>query len=127
MFYNVRINTIVFISIMFILTNLVEFYRIKVIRATSWLIIYSTLPLSSFTKLSLGFSHGFFFEIRYFFSVVRGSCIILFNMRFLRYRITCRIFNFNNFNKNIPRDNKLFLGTKKWSKEEWSRTFLLMI
>ena len=39
-------------------------------------------------------------------------------MRFLRYRITCRIFNFNNFNKNIPRDNKLFLGTKKWSWRE---------
>ena len=31
-----RINTIVFIFIMFILTNLVEFYRIKVIRVKAY-------------------------------------------------------------------------------------------
>ena len=71
-------------------------FELKVIRVTSWLIIYSTLPLSSFPKLSLGLSHGFFFEIRYFFfsffSVARWTRIILFNMRFLRYRITYYIF-----------------------------------
>ena len=34
--HNVRINTIIFIFIMFILTNLVEFYRIKVIRVKAY-------------------------------------------------------------------------------------------
>ena len=89
-------------------------FELKVIRATSWLIIYSTLPLSSFPKLSLGLSHGFFFEIRYFFffffSVARGTRIILFNMRFLRYRITYYIFFYYKFNQKIFPKIKFILG-----------------
>lgn len=41
-------------------------FELKVIRATYRLIIYSTLALSSFPKLSLGLRDGFLFEIRYF-------------------------------------------------------------
>ena len=39
-------------------------------------------------------------------------------MRFLRYRITCRIFKFLiNLIKNIPKDKKLFLGIKSGDAE----------
>ena len=75
---------------------------------------FQTLPLSSFPKLSLGLSHGFFSEITYFFfsffSVARGTCIILFNMRFLRYRITYYIFYLYKFNQKIFPKIKFILG-----------------
>ena len=86
----------------------------------SWIVkndYFQTLPRSSFPKLSLGLSHGFFFEIKYFFpsffSVTRGSLIILFNMIFLRYRIIyCILIQINVIFFLYLIIKNLFLGIK---------------
>ena len=89
-------------------------FELKVILVTSLNNYFQTLPLSSFPKLSLGLSHGFFSEITYFFfsffSVARGTRIILFNMRFLRYRITYYIFIYYKFNQKLFPKIKFILG-----------------